>query len=96
LTFSKRFKKTQQWVLHPQAPEYVVVIPTKYNDLHALADCVDPFIRVAKQTNQMHTVPVEAIVELAHLVQGNSASGSINSVWLLNDHVDLDTYWTVY
>jgi len=29
-TFSKRCQMTQQWVLHPQAQEYAVVIPTKF------------------------------------------------------------------
>jgi len=33
-TFSKRCRKTQPWVLRPQAQEYAVVIPTKFKDLH--------------------------------------------------------------
>jgi len=73
-----------------------VVIPTKFKDLHGWADCVDGFIRVVKQTNAMHIVLIEAMVGLAHLVQGNAASGGIDSVRLVNYHVDLDTYWTVY
>jgi len=48
----------------------VVVIPTKYKDLHGWADCVDGFIRVVKQTNKMHIVSVGAIVALAHWVWG--------------------------
>ena len=47
-TFSKNCQKTQQWVLHPQPQEYAVAIPTKFNDLHGGADCVDGFIRVVK------------------------------------------------
>jgi len=73
-----------------------VVIPTKYTDPHGWADCVDGFIRVVKQTDLMHIVPVGAIVEPAHLVRENAASDRIDSVWLVNTHVDLDTYWTVY
>jgi len=73
-----------------------VVIPTKYKDPHGWADCVDRFIRVVKQTDKMHIVPVGAIIEPAHLVRENAASDRINSVWLVNNHVDLDTYWTVY
>jgi len=73
-----------------------VVIPTKYNDLHGWADCVDGIIRVVKQTNKMHIVPVGAIEGPAHLVRENAALGSMDSVWLVNNHVDLDTYWTVY
>ena len=96
MTISKRCKITQQWVLRPQAQEYAVVIPTKYKDLHGSADCVDGFIRVVKQTNKMHIVPVGAIVGPAHLVRENAALGGMDSVWLVNNHVDLDTYWTVY
>jgi len=44
----------------------------------------------------MYVVPVGAIVGAAHLVQENVALGGIDSVWLVNNHVDLDTYWTVY
>jgi len=95
-TFSKRCKITQQWVSHPQPQEYAVVIPTNYKHLLGWADCVDGFIRVVKQTNKMHVVPVGAIVGPAHLVRENAALGSTDSVWLVNNHVDLDTYWAVY
>jgi len=94
--FSKRCKKTQQWVLCPQAREYMVVIPTKFKDLHCWADCVNEFIRVVKHANTMHIVPCGAIVGLAHLVWENAASGGKDSVWLVNNHVDLVIYWTVY
>jgi hypothetical protein len=67
-TFSKRCKKTQQWIMRPQPEEYVVVIPTKYKDPHGWAYCVDRFIWVVKQTDTMYIVPVEAIVGPAHLV----------------------------
>jgi hypothetical protein len=78
--FSKSCQTTQQRVLRPQAQEYTVVIPTKYQDLHGWTDYVDRFIQVVKQTNKMHIVPVGAIVELAHLVRENAASGGIDSV----------------
>jgi hypothetical protein len=89
-------KITQQWVLHPQTQEYTVVIPTKYKDLHDWAHCVQRFTQVAKQTNKMHIVPIGAIVGLAHLERGNAALGGMDSVWLVNHHVDLDSNWTVY
>jgi len=95
-TFSNLCMKSQQWIFHPQVQEYVVVIPTKYKDRHGWADCVDGFIRVVKQTDMMHSVPVGAIVGLAHSVRENAASDKIDSVWLKNNHVDLDTYLTVY
>ena len=95
-TFSKWFKKSQQWILCPHVQEYALGIPTKYKDPHGWADCVDGFMRVVKQTDMMHIVPVKAIVGPAHLVRENAASDRINSIWLANNHVDLDTYWTVY
>jgi len=49
--FSMRCQKMQQLVLRPQAQEYPVVIPTKFNDLHCWADCVDGFIRVVKEND---------------------------------------------
>jgi hypothetical protein len=67
-TFSKRWKKTHQWILHPQRQEYAVVIPTKYKDPHGWADCVDGFIWVVKQTDKIHIIPVGAIVGPEHLV----------------------------
>jgi hypothetical protein len=74
-----------------------VVIPTKYKDPHGWAHCVDGFIRVVKQIDKMHIVAVGAIVGPAHLVlESNAASDKIDSIWLVNYYVDLDTYWTVY
>jgi len=96
LTFAKRFNQTQQWVLRPQAQEYTMVIPTKFKDHQAWADCVDRFIRVVKQTNKMHIESVEAMVGLPHWVEENAAVGGIDFVWLVNHHVDFDMYWTVY
>jgi len=44
----------------------------------------------------MKILPVEGTVALAHLVRENAASDKINSIWLVNIHVDLDTYCTIY
>jgi len=73
-----------------------VAIPTNQYDPHGWAECVDGFIRVVQQTDKMLIVPVGAIVGPAHLVGENAASDRIDSVWLINHHVDIGTYWTVY
>ena len=73
-----------------------MVIPTKFKDLHVWADCVDRFIWFVKQMNQMHNVPVGLKIGLSHLVRENAASGGVDTIWLVNNHVDLDTYWTEY
>jgi hypothetical protein len=49
-----------------------------------------------KQTNKVNIVPVGAIVGLEYLVRENAALGGMDSVWLVNNHVDSDTYWTLY
>jgi hypothetical protein len=87
---------TQQWILCPHVQEYAVVVPTKYTDLHGWADCFDRFIRVVKQTDIIHIVPVGAIVGLEHWMRQYVALDRIDSVWLVNHHVDSDIYWTVY
>jgi len=94
-TFSTWYKNIQQWISHPQVQEYAAVIPTYYKDPHSWADCVDGFIRVVKQPDMVHIVPVAAIVGPAHLVRENAASDRIDSVGLVPNQVDLDTYWTV-
>jgi len=97
LTFSERFMKTQHWILRPQPQEYVVGIPKKYKDLHGWAGCVDGFIQVLKQTDKMHIVPVRAIVGPANWVcENNAASDRMDSIWLIYNLVDIDTYWTVH
>jgi hypothetical protein len=96
LTISKSCKDTEQWTLSPQAQKYAVVFPTKYKDPHGWADCVDGFIRVVKQTDKMCIAPVGALVGMAYLGRESAASDRINSIWLVNNHVDLDSYWTVY
>jgi len=95
-TLSTQCKKSQQWILRPQVQEYAVVIPTNYKDPHGWADCVDQLIWVVEQTDMMHIEPVGAIVGLAYLVCENAASDRIDSVWLVNNHVNLDTYLTLY
>jgi len=95
-TVSKRCNTTHQWVLHPQVQEYAVVFPTKLKDHHSWADCVDRFIRVVKQTNMLHIVPVRAMVGPAHIVTEKAAASGIDCVWLLSIHVHFDTYRTVH
>ena len=83
---------TQQWIFGHQAQEYAVVIAIKFKEPHGWPDCVDRFIQGITQSDTIHIVPVRAIVAPAHLARENAASDRINSVWLVNNPVDLDTY----
>jgi len=91
-TISMRCTKSQQWMLRHQPQEYAAVIPIMYIDPHGLADCVDGFSWVVTQTDKMHIVRIRAIVGPAQLVrENNAASDRIDCVWLVNNHLDLDT-----
>jgi hypothetical protein len=57
---------------------------------------VEGFIQIVKQTAMMLIALVEAIVGIAHLVRENAASTRIDSIRLVNNHVDLVTICTVY
>jgi len=67
-----------------------------YKDPHLWADCVEWVIWVGKQTHMIHTQPVGGIVGRLHFVRENAASDQIDSIWLVNNHVDLYTYCTVF
>jgi hypothetical protein len=95
LICSEWFKKTQQLILHSQNQDYAVVIPTQYKDLHCWAYHISRYIPVVEDTDIMHIVPLGVFVGLAHLVRQHAVSDRVNGVWLVNNHVDLDTYWTV-
>lgn len=84
--------RTEQWLLSLQAPEYAVVIPTRDKNVTGWADCVDRFIWIVKQTDLLYIVHVRAIVGPSHLGQQNVTSARINSVWLVYNHVNIDTY----
>jgi len=83
-------KKTQQSVLRPPVQEYAVLHPTKYQNFNGWAYCVDGCIWVVTQTHKMHFVPLD------ELLNRHIRCGPINSIWLVNNHVELNTYWTVY
>jgi len=72
------------------------VIQTNFKNLDGWADCVDGIIRDVKQTIRMHILPGGEMVGLAHFVRENAAAGCMDSIWLVNNHVHLDTYWSVY
>jgi hypothetical protein len=80
LMFSKTYRTTQQWMLYLQVQEYASVGPTKYQDLHRCAACVDSFIWVAIQSDKMHIAHVVSIIGLAYLVRENTALDNINSI----------------
>jgi len=81
--------------LRSQAQEYAIVIPTRFEELYGWTDCIDGFSQTVKQTSKIHYVPVRAIVALSNVERKNAASDTIDTVWLLNNRVDLDIYSSV-
>jgi len=92
LTDSIRCLKSEQWILHLQAQQQVVVSPTKSKDLHGWALCADGFIWDVKWIDTNYIVPVRAIVGHADLMQENVALDWMDIVWLVNNHMDSDTH----
>jgi len=86
----------QKLVLCPQVSEYAVVIWTKFKEFHAWDECIHEFIQIVKQMNMMHIVPIVAIVVPEQMMLENNATGSINSIWIVNNYVNLNADWTVY
>ena len=73
-----------------------MVNSTKYKDWNGWAYCVDRFIEVVKETEEMLIVPDGETIGPAQLVRENAASDRIDSISLINNHVDSDIHWTVY
>jgi len=92
LTFAMRCIKTPQWILSSQLQEYRVVIPTQYKDLNSYADFIDGFLWAVKQTEIIHSIPVRGIVGPVHFVWVTAPLDRINGVWVVTNHVDLDTH----
>ena len=68
LSFLKRWKKTQPWVLCPQAHEYAVVIPTQYKICMVGLIVLMGSSRLSNLSIMMHIVRIGAIVGPIHLV----------------------------
>jgi len=82
-------------MLQRYAEEYFVVISITYNNLHSLTHYVDWFIIVVTQNNWMPNTLIEATIETLWLVRNNSAFSSIDSIAIVYNHLDFDTYWTL-
>jgi len=64
--------------------------------LQMYAYCIGWLGWMMQQTDEMHVVPVGAIVGLLHLVWENTALDIIDRIWLVNNRIDLNTYSRVY
>jgi hypothetical protein len=76
--------------------DYTVIIPTMFKDHHVWVECFHGFIRDVKETNKLHIAPVGAIIRAQYFGWEKAASDGIDCVWLVNAHVNSNTYWTVY
>jgi len=89
LTISTKCKTNQPLISNSQGQEYVVVvIQTQNKKLYGIADYVDEFIGMAKQSNVILIVPVGEIVALAHLLWEYAKSDRIDNLRRANYHVD--------
>ena len=93
--FSKFIPSLKVSVVRPSTLELAAAVGTGFQHRFGDPEEVDGFIRVVKATGP-HVFAVDRIEGPAHLLPVNRTSTGSGSVWIINNHVDLDTYWDVY
>jgi hypothetical protein len=85
----------QTWVDRPSPLELAVVVGTHFEHRLGHPQDEDGIVRVVKESKP-HVIAVEKIEVPCHLVPESQAVTGNSSVWIVNNQVDLDTYWDVY
>jgi hypothetical protein len=85
----------QAWVKRPSPLELAIGIGTKFQHRSGDPEEVDGFVRVVKLPSP-HVLAVESIEGPCHLIPERLGEDGSGSVWIVNNQVDLDTYWDVY
>jgi len=86
-----RCKKSIQSILYSWYQQYLVIIALQYNCSYSWTDWRDVFLWVVKWTSQMYITPIRAFVEWVHSVVENATLDWIDSVQLVNKHLEFDT-----
>ena len=93
--FPKFIPSLKMSVIRPSAIELAAAVGTSFQHRFGDPGEVDGFIRVVKATGA-HVFAVDLIEGAAHLLPASRTSTESGSVWIINNQVDLDTYWDVY
>ena len=93
--FPKFIPSRKVSVVRPSALELAAAVGTSFQHRFGDPEEVDGFIRVVKATGP-HVFAVDRIEGPAHLLPASRMSTGSGSVWIINNQVDLDTYWDVY
>ena len=93
--FPKFIPLLKMLVIQPSAIELAAAVGTSFQHPFGDPEEVDGFIRVVKATDP-HVFAVVRIEGPAHLLPVSRKSTGSGSVWIVNNQVDLDTYWDVY
>ena len=93
--FPKFIPSLKMSVIRPSALELAAAVGTSFQHRFGDPEEVDGFIRVVKATGP-HVFAVDRIEGPAHLLPVSRTSTGSGSVWIINNQVDLDTYWDVY
>ena len=92
--FSKFIPSLRAFVARPSALGLAAAVGTGFQHRLGNPEVVDGYIRVIKAAGP-HVFAVDRIEGPCHLLPVSRSTGS-GSVWIINNHVDLDTYWDVY
>jgi hypothetical protein len=85
----------QSWVKRPSLLELAIGIGTRFQHRSGDPEEVDGFVRVVKLPSP-HVIAVESIEGPCHLIPERMGEEGNGSVWIVNNQVDLDTYWDIY
>ena len=93
--FPKFIPSLKMLVIRPSAIELAAAVGTSLQQRFGDPEEVDGCIRVVKSTGPL-VFAVDRIEGPAHLLPVSRTRTGRGSVWIINNQVDLDTYWNVY
>lgn len=82
----------------PSPVELAMVLGTGYCKATRLPNRYHGCVAVMENPKDWHVTPVSSIEGAVHLVpeQERKEAGDQPKIWLINNHKDLDTYYSVY
>ena len=91
---SKFISSLKTPVVRPSDLQLAAAVGTSFQHHSGDPQEVDGFIRVIKATG-LHVFAINRIEGPAHLLPKSRTNTGGSSIWIINNQVDLDTYWDV-
>jgi hypothetical protein len=78
--------------------QFAMIMGTKYSKASGLPNPIHGCVEVIEDLNDRYIMPIESIEGAVHLIAINEEESSTRQPreYLVNNHIDLDTYYYVY